>query len=177
MPTVGPHASTVDAVRTLGQPNASFAGDTGAPDPRVRALLAEAYTDGLAYQRAIVELCSARFLLPIVASGDESGEGPDPGRHAEMAVVLVTSASGATAVPVFTGLDALQAWHPEARPVPCTLDDVAATAAETGSTAIVVDLAGPASVVVEGDVLAHLGEGHRLVELVDGGFGWVVLSD
>lgn len=47
----------------------------------------------------------------------------------------------------------------------------------TGSTAIVVDLAGPASVVVEGDVLAHLGEGHRLVELVDGGFGWVVLSD
>ena len=43
--------------------------------------------------------------------------------------------------------------------------------------AIVVDLAGPASVVVEGDVLAHLGEGHRLVELVDGGFGWVVLSD
>lgn len=176
MPTLGPHTSTVDAVRTLGQPNASFAGDTGAPDPRVRALVAHAYDDAVAYQRAIVELCTARFLLPIVASGDESGDGPDPDRRAEMAAVLVAAESGATAVPVFTGLDALQSWHPDARPVPCTLDDVAATASETGSAAVVVDIAGPASVVLDGDVLAHLSQGHRLVELDDGGFGWVIVD-
>ncbi|MDN5571113.1 MAG: SseB family protein [Propionibacteriaceae bacterium] len=160
-------------MRFLGQPHASFAGDTGEPDADVRAALASAYTDARAYQRAIVALCTSRFLLPIVATGDDGGDGPDPERHAEMAAVLVQSDAGATAVPVFTGLDALTAWHPQARPVPCTLDDVAATAAETGSTAVVIDIAGPASMVLEGDVLTHLGQGHRLVELDDGGFGWV----
>ncbi len=160
-------------VRFLGQPQASYAGDTGAPDPRVRAALASAYDDARAYQRAIVELCVGRFLLPIVATGDEGGDGPDPDRHAEMAAVLVQSDAGATAVPVFSGLDALTAWQPQARPVPCTLDDVAATAAETGSVAVVIDIAGPASLVLEGDVLAQLAQGRRLVELDDGGFGWV----
>ena len=44
----------------------------------------------------------------------------------------MTSASGASGVLAFTGLDALRAFDPMARPVPCTLDDVAATAVETG---------------------------------------------
>ena len=158
-------------MRTLGQPSASFKGDTGDPDPLVRSLMANAYTDSLAYQRAIVGLCTARFLLPIVASGDEGGDGPDPDRHAEMAAVLITSDSGAAAVLVFTGLDALRAWRPDARPVPCTLDDVAATVGQAGAAAVVIDVAGPHPVVLEGDIVEHLAQGHRLVELEDG-FGW-----
>ncbi|MFV0406016.1 MAG: SseB family protein [Propioniciclava sp.] len=158
---------------TLGQPNADFAGDRGDPDPVLRAALAQAYADATAYQRAIVALCTGRFLLPIVATGDEGGDVPDPDRHAETMAVLVQSDAGATAVPVFTGIDALMRWHGDARPVPCTLDDVAATAVETGSTAIVIDMAGPAQVVLEGEVVTHLSQGHRLVELDDGGFAWV----
>jgi len=160
-------------VRTLGQPNASFAGDRGDPDPSLRAILASAYDGGASYPRAVAALCTARLLLPIVATGDEAGDGPDPDRHAEMAAVLVTSGSGHRGVVVFTGLDSLRAWQPAARPVPCTLDDVAATAVETGSAAIVVDLAGPHTVVVEGDLIDQLAAGRRLVELEDGGFAWV----
>lgn len=160
-------------VRTLGQPSASFAGDRGEADPVLRRILAEAYADALAYQRAVVALCAARFLLPIVAAGDDSGDGPDPDRHAEMAAVLIQSDHGSTAVPVFTGLDSLVRWQPDARPVPCTLDDVAATAVETGSSAVVIDLAGPTQIVLEGDVVQQLAQGHRLIELDDGGFAWV----
>lgn len=159
-------------MRTLGQPNASFAGDRGDPDPALRALLMVAYDDAHGYQRAVVALCTSRLLLPIVATGDDASDGPDPERHAAMSAVLITSDQGATAVAAFTGLDALQAWQPDARPVPCTLDDVAATAVETSSTAVVIDLAGPAQLVLEGDLLAHLAQGHRLIELDDGGFAW-----
>lgn len=159
-------------VRTLGQGNRAFRGDRGEADPRVRAVLADAYRDTVAYQRAVAGLCTARLLLPIVAHGDDGGEGPDPDRTAEMAAVLLTSPGG-TAVPVFTGLDALTAWDPVARPVPCTLDAVAATALQTRSDAVVVDVAGPASLVLELELLTQLAAGRRVVELDDGGFGWV----
>ena len=165
-------------MRTLGQPNAAFAGDHGHPDAGVRAILAEAYAGGTNYHRAIAALCTARLLLPIVAAGDEGepGSGPDPDRHAEMAAVLIRSDAGATAVPVFTGIDSLQAWKPDARPVPCTLDDVAATAIETKSTAILIDLPGPHPLVIETGVIEELAKGHRLVELPDGGYGWMFLQ-
>ncbi len=160
-------------MRTLGQPNAAFAGDRGDPDPALRAILAAAYDGEQNYPRAIAALCTARLLLPIVADGDEGGDGPDPDRHAEMAAVLVRSAAGDTAVPVFTGLDALTSWKPDARPVPCTLDDVAATAVETGSMAVLVDLPGPHPLVIERGLIDELAQGRRLVELPDGGFGWM----
>ncbi len=160
-------------MKTLGQPNAAFAGDRGDPDPALRTILARAYDGDVAYPRAIAALCTARLLLPIVAAGDESGDGPDPDRVAEMAAVLVRSESGDTAVPVFTGLDALTVWKADARPVPCTLDDVAATAVETSSTAILIDLPGPHPVVIERELIDQLAQGRRLVELPDGGFGWM----
>lgn len=163
-------------MRTLGQPNAAFAGDHGHPDPALRAVLATAYAGGTSYHRALAALCTARLLLPIVAAGDEGGDGPDPDRHAEMAAVLVRSDAGATAVPVFTGIDSLTAWKPDARPVPCTLDDVAATAIETQSAAILIDLPGPHPLVIESGVIDELAQGRRLVELPDGGFGWLYLD-
>lgn len=164
-------------MRTLGQPNASFAGDTGAPDPALRAILADAESGGSAYPRAVAALCTSRLLLPIVATGDEAGDGPDPHRHAAMAAVLLESAAGERGVVVFTGVDLFSAWRPDARPVPCTLDDVAATAVETGSAAILVDINGSAPLVIEGDLIAQLAAGRRLVELDDGGFGWLYVDD
>lgn len=163
-------------MRTLGQPNAAFAGDRGEADPALRAVLARAYSGGTYYPQAVAALCTARLLLPIVAAGDESGQGPNPDRHAEMAAVLIESDAGARAVPVFTGLDAMTAWKPDARPVPCTLDDVAATALETDAEAIVVDLPGPHPLVLERGLIAELAQGHRLVELPDGGFGWLYVD-
>ena len=167
-------------MRTLGQPNAAFAGDTGAPDPALRAVMADAYAGGLAYPRAVVALCTARLLLPIVAAGDDSPDA-DPvdgvsDRHAEMAAVLMESASGRKGVVVFTGIDLMTDWRADARPVPCTLDDVAATAVETDAAAIVVDVNGECPVIIEGDLIDHLAAGRRLVELDDGDFGWVWLE-
>lgn len=166
------------AVRTLGQPNASFKGDRGEPDAALRALLAAAYTTNDAYLHAVAGLCAGRLLLPIVAAGEDHGDGPDPDRHAELAAVLLESGAGdgRRGVVVFTGLDALQAWNPQARPVPCTLDDVAATAVETQASAILIDPGLPHSFVLEDDLIAQLSQGRRLVALDDGGFGWLYVA-
>ncbi|MDQ7991651.1 MAG: SseB family protein [Propionicimonas sp.] len=149
-------------MRQLGSPNHGFAGDRGEADPDVRAALAAAGGEPDDYLRAVAALGGARLLLPIAPDAD-----------GDLSAVRTTSADGRTGLLVFTGQDALLAWNPSARPVPCTLDDVAATAVETGSAAIVVDLAGPAVLVIEATLVGELAAGRRLVALDGGGFGWL----
>ncbi|MCB0911339.1 MAG: SseB family protein [Propionibacteriaceae bacterium] len=157
---------------TLGTSNAAWAGDRGEPDPQVRALLAAA-SDHEGYLTAVAALCTARFLLPVVALGDDGGDGPDPDRHAELQAVMLERADGRRALPAFTGVDTLAGWRPDARPVPCRLDELAAAAVEQDAEAVLVDLAGPHPLVVEGDLLAELARGRRLVRLDDGGWAWL----
>ena len=73
----------------------------------------------------------------------------------------------------FTGLDALHAWRADARPVPVTVDRAAQTAQNEDLAAVLIDVAGPHALVIEGEVLQELAAGHRLVELSDGDFGLV----
>jgi hypothetical protein len=149
-------------MRRLGSPNQAFAGDHGDPDPQVREALAAATADPAGYPRAVAALGGARLLLPIA---------PDP--DGDLSAVQVAAADGGIGLLAFTGLDSLLAWNPAARPVPCTLDEVAATAVETAARAVVIDLAGPSPLVIETDLIAELARGRRLVELSDGGFGWL----
>lgn len=112
--------------------------------------------------------------MPIVAHGDEGGDGPDPDRQAEMAAVSIQAGDGRRALLAFTGLDAVLAWEPAARPVPGTLDELAATVAEAGAEALLVDVAGPVPMVVEAPLLTELAQGHRLWEIGPGEFGWAM---
>ncbi len=159
-------------MRNLAPPNPAFEGDLGDADPGVRQAVASA-DDQEGYLRAIAALCTTRLLMPIVASGDESMDGPDPTRHAEMAAVSIRNDAGEGALLAFTGLDALQAWQSDARPVPCLLDDLAATVVETGDDVLLLDVAGPTPFVVGHDLIVELARGRRLVHLPDGGFGWM----
>ena len=163
--------------RTLRQPNAAFIGDRGDADPAVREAIEHSGDDlPTSYLRAVAALCVSRLLMPVVASGDDSSDGPDPDRHAELAAVSIEAADGRRALLAFTGIDALVAWEPRARPVPATLDDLAATVLETGATALLLDTAGPVPFVIGDDLVAQLAQGRRLVELEGGGFGWAFLD-
>lgn len=161
-------------LRALAQPNARFAGDDGAPDPITRDALARV-GDTTSYIRAIVALCTSRLLLPIVASGDETDQ-PDPDRHAEMAAVTLTD-DGVTYLLAFTGYDSLKAWQADARPVPCLLDELAATVEPSGATQLLIDVAGPTPFVLAGEALAHLADGLALVEFEGEDFAWVKYAD
>jgi len=155
-----------------------FPGDDGAASAEVRAALAT-FTASHApddYLRAVATLCTDRLLVPVVATATGLGtttEGLSSDKEAEMAVVLMQRADGGKALLGFTGLDALQTWDARARPVPVTLDKVAETAVAEGAVAVLVDVAGPDSLVLEGEVLSALAQGRRLLDLGDG-FGWAL---
>lgn len=178
-----PHvpAHLLGTSRTLAQPNARWLGDVGGADPLVRAALASAAADHpdpqTSYLRAVAALGQARLLMPIVAQGDESMDGPDPDRHAEMAAVSVRNSAGEQALLAFTGIDSMTAWQNDARPVPGDLGEVAATVAEAGCSLVLVDAAGPDPFLVGADLVAELAQGRRLIELEDGGFGWMFVRD
>ena len=74
---------------------------------------------------------------------------------AEMAMMTLTL-DGQSALPVFSSLEQLQAWRPEARPIPMTGAQACQTALEQGAVAIVIDPAGAALTV---GALADLARG------------------
>ena len=174
------YRGAVDLGRTLAP--SPFPGDDGTASPETRRLLAAAAAqpEPAAYLRAVAALCLDRLLVPVVATATRmvrtSGGVPASDKEAEMSVVLLQAADGRRALLAFSGLDALQAWQSSARPVPVTLDRAAQTAQAEGAAAVLVDVAGPASLVLEGEVLNQLAAGRRLVETAPGEFGWAVAS-
>ena len=154
-----------------------FPGDDGQAAGPVRQRLRTA-EDGSSesYLAAVVELGTARLLVPVVAEVTRSGTGAGglrSDKEADMAVIGLQTSDGRRAAVAFTGLDSLAAWHPAARPVPVTIDKIAAAALTDGSVALIVDPAGPASLALESDLLNAFADGRRLVRLDDGGFGWL----
>ena len=177
----------MDADRTLLP--SPFPADVGEAAVETRAALAAAGpgTTPADYFRAVAALCGDRVLVPVVATatrldpvgpaGPATGAGPaglTSDKEAEMSVVLLQAADGRRAMLAFTGTDALQAWDRTARPVPVTLDLAARSATADGAAALLVDVSGPHPLVIDGEVLDQLSQGHRLVELPDGQFGWAV---
>lgn len=159
-------------------PDPGFAGDTGAADPALTARLAayeRAGGEGAAHHEVLALLQDARVLVPVVAllgdvEHDEQGLAHD--KTSDMAAVLMTGRDGRTALLAFTGTPALERWNPQARPVPVTARQAALAALQDQAAALLVDVAGPVLFVVEGDDLASLAAGHRLVRLDGGAWGW-----
>lgn len=123
--------------------------DDGSADPALRALLGSA--DGPAIAAA---LRTSRLLVAVVSHMDSvTDHGGDKDSH--MALVSMVNARGERGLLAFTGTDSLQAWNPQARPVPAAASTVAEAALADGVVAVVVDVAGPHQVVITREVLAE----------------------
>ena len=125
----------------------AYAGEPDDPCRRVAALAA------LARSRVLVAVTSAAGEVAHDAAGLVAE------KDSEMAVVLTRGRDGRLALPAFTGLDRLTAWHPRARPVPVPTRLAAAAAIQDDAAALVVDLASPWRLVVAGRELAALAAG------------------
>lgn len=152
-------------------PDPGFAGDTG----EVGADLAEALA---AYARdprggrigVLRALGDSRLLVPVVAvlgevEHDERGLAHD--KASDMAAVLLRGRDGRLALLAFTGTAALEAWNPEARPVPVPAPVAAQSALQEQAAALVVDVAGPTTVVLEGEDLQGLARGWQVARIGD----------
>jgi hypothetical protein len=129
-----------------------FRDDDGAADPRVQAALAAYHAGQGSEQDALSALAAARLLVPVVAA-----PGADS-TASEMALPTLIGQDGRPAVLAFTGLGPLARWRPNARPVPAEADRVWRAAVADGC-AVVIDVAGPVPLAVEGARLAALAAG------------------
>jgi len=149
----------------------SFRGDDGTADPAVTAALL-AFEAGEGSERAaLTVLASSRLLVPVVAvpvgqsaasrPGHEEVDLPTAGsgeKASEMAIPTLIGFDGRRAIPAFTCLDSMRRWQPAARPVPAAARQVWRAAADE-SSAVVIDVAGPVRLPVEGARLAALVSG------------------
>jgi hypothetical protein len=171
----------------LSSGDARFSGDDGSADPAVAAALA-AFAAGTGSEHAaLLALASGRLLVPVVAAPvpDESPvpdeHGPVPGapvsgeagaqdgaspaaraaaaeKTSEMSIPTLVGQDGRAAVPAFTCLAAMTRWQPGARPVPVEAVNVWRSAV-SDSCAVVLDVAGPVPLAVDGARLAALAAG------------------
>lgn len=176
MEPTAPTPPSRDGTRLLAP---AFPGDTGAPDAVLRAALAAAAavgTGSASGREALALLQGSRVLVPVMAvlGESESDEhGTTREKSSDMAAVLMTGADGRRALLAFTGADSLEAWDAAARPVPVTVGTAARAALQEGAAAVVLDLAGPASFVVQGEDLDALAAGWHLARA---GERWVWLG-
>ena len=140
-----------------------FRHDHGNADQQVAAALAAYQAGQGSEQAALAALAGARLLVPVVAvpaddpsvKGDRAAEGD---KNSQMVLPTLIGRDGRPAVLAFTGLDTLARWRPNARPVPAESDRVWRAAVADGC-AVVIDVAGPVPVAVEGTRLAALAAG------------------
>jgi SseB protein N-terminal domain len=156
-------------VGVLGHTDSKFAADDGSADPAAAAALA-AFAAGTGSEHAaLTALAGARLLVPVVAAGVPDGD-PPPGasggschvpggeKTSEMSIPTLIGQDGRAAVPAFTSLAAMHAWQPGARPVPADAARVWQAAA-ADAAAVVLDIAGPVPLAIDGARLAALAAG------------------
>jgi hypothetical protein len=146
------------------------AGDTGGADPAVTAVLA-AYAAGAAAEHAVLTAVAAsRLLVPVVAVLSEASDGAVDGgapfgsrsateKETEMALPTLIGNDGRKAVIAFTGADTVKRWRADARPVPVPAARLWPAVAAEQADAVVIDVAGPVPLVVEGARLRALANG------------------
>ena len=134
-----------------------FRHDQGGADPHVTAALA-AYQEGRGSEQAVLTaLAAARLLVPVVAVLAD-GSAAEGDKNSEMVLPTLIGNDGRPAVLAFTGVGSLARWRRNARPVPAEADRVWRAAA-ADSCAVVIDVAGPVPLAVEGARLAALAAG------------------
>lgn len=114
-------------------------------------------------------LARSRFLVPVVAMPGEVEEmEAADGRPAlqvdktsDMAMVSLTAPDGQRALPVFTGTYALSEWDETARPIPVEAARAAQAAIAEQCDVVVVDVAGPDTIVLRPSMIYALATGRE----------------
>jgi hypothetical protein len=124
----------------------------------VTAILA-AYAAGQAAETAVLAaVAGTRLLIPVVAVLAEANE-DGAEKETEMALPTLIGNDGRKAVIAFTGVETITRWRADARPVPVPAPRLWPAVAAEEADAVVVDVAGPVPLVIEGARLAALASG------------------
>lgn len=132
------------------EPNPNAADDGSAP---------AAYLAAIARLRAgecslvdVVDVVrDCRFLIPLVAVAGETGlteAGQLVDKTQELSIITVAGPDGRPVLPVFSSVDTMRRWRPDARPVPADAVRVALAAASERTDRVVIDARSPDTLLV-----------------------------
>lgn len=147
------------AGRTFDHHDTAFAADDGsAPEALQEAVqrvrnAAAAYSAATDNQQAVLALADAhadalqalagsRVLVPLLAEAGDIGmtpEGRTVEKTQELSIVTVAAPDGRRVMPVFTSVETMRRWDPQARPIPVPAPQVAIAVAEELTDLIIVD--------------------------------------
>ncbi|MFM8927516.1 MAG: SseB family protein [Rhodoluna sp.] len=165
-----------------------FKDDDGSADPALLNALF-AFRSGELTSGSVAETFGrSRVLVPLVANLGEQGiseSGLRTDKSAELSIVTVASPDGQTALPVFSSVQAMKDWNPEARPVPNIGRAAALAAASEGNTRIVLDATSETEFVFRRPAIVAIAQGlpwsspdtnpevEKLISSCLEGFDWV----
>jgi len=98
---------------------------------------------------------TARLLVPVVAVLAEANDDGTE-KETEMALPTLVGNDGRKAVIAFTGVETVTRWRADARPVPVPAPRLWPAVAAEQADAVVLDVAGPVPLVIEGARLRAL---------------------
>jgi hypothetical protein len=118
-----------------------------------------AYAAGRATEHSVLTAVAAsRLLVPVVAVLAEANrDGTE--KETEMALPTLIGNDGRRAVIAFTSTETITRWRADARPVPVPAARLWPAVESEHADAVVIDVAGPVPLVVEGARLRALGNG------------------
>jgi len=125
-----------------GNPLHNFDKDDGSADLKVMNALSELRAGRGSEAEVHQAMATARVFIAVVAQlGEEAmGEhGFAADKEADMALVKIKAPDGRMALPIFTTVERLQAWHKEARPVAVFAPRAALSAASEECQLLVLD--------------------------------------
>ena len=129
----------------------AFAGDDGKADEALIDAIIKLQSGSGTQVEVIDAFRKARVLIPLLAKLGEAGEGAHGqtvDKSAELSIVTVETPDQQNALPVFSSVEAMNAWNPTARPVPHSATKAALAAAAEGNTRIVLDPGSPSEFVI-----------------------------
>jgi hypothetical protein len=134
--------------RSFGQHSDEFANDSGLTPPELAEAIAQFRLGAVTHQHVSQIFASSRVLVPLLAVAGEVGETPD-GRMVdktqELSIVTVEAPDGRKVLPVFSSVEAMQRWNPDARPVPNFGRTVAIAALSDGNDLVILDPTNPST--------------------------------
>lgn len=123
-----------------GNPLHSFDGDDGLTPPAVAAAR-EGFIAGEIEEAEFVNaLLGQRLFVPVLATGTGDAEHGD--KEADISLVSLTAPDGRRAMPAFSSVEGLTAWHTEARPVAAEAERIMLAALAEEAELVVLDPGG-----------------------------------
>lgn len=156
-----------------GNPLHTFDGDDGRAEPRLEKARAALVAGDVDEAGFVDTLSGARLFVPVVTAAAEDtmsdhAQLAGAGQHdmvgdkqADISLISIRAQDGRQTMPLFSSVETLTAWHPEARPVAAEAERAALAALAEGAELAVLDPGTELAFVLRRPALEALAQGRQ----------------